>query len=360
MKKLVIICIFSVAICVVAFAVVYDESNFSAAGRMFQPAPDDQITGIDNAPGRGRHHPGEDCGRCHRVGGRAESYLWTMSGTLYQDRSGRAVLKGGEIIMQGKEGNVISMTTNAAGNFWTSAPIASDPYTVSNYHGHEPFVPMYEEDAEGNLLQPAPADDAKTWHYKTWVKKGKYVRPMMTIAGVGGNATFNRMTCNMHHGNFGHRGALWVGKGKTLPSYPDRNLSYRKHIYPILRSSCAPCHIPGKTNTSVNSKTDLPDHTPRPTYIDYSHSLDLVTYDGTGSDVAVPNLDPAGHYDGTYTVISKMGVLDEINLESPENSLLLEKTVFGGDLHGGGVFWKKNSPDYHAIRRWIAEGAEID
>jgi len=110
----------------------------------------------------------------------------------------------------------------------------------------------------------------------------------------------------------------------------------------------------------VNSKTDLPDHTPRPTYIDYSHSLDLVTYDGEGSAVTVPNLDPAGHYDGTDTVISKMGVLDEINPESPENSLLLEKTVFGGDLHGGGAFWKKNSPDYLAIRRWIAEGAEID
>ena len=99
MKKIVLISIFSVAICVVAMAVVYDESNFSANGRMFQPAPDGQIAGSDNAPGRGIHHPGEDCGRCHRVGGKAESYLWTMSGTLYKDRSGRSALKGGEIIM---------------------------------------------------------------------------------------------------------------------------------------------------------------------------------------------------------------------------------------------------------------------
>ena len=184
MKKLVLICIFSVAICVAALAVVYNESSFSAGGRMFQPPPDGHKIGDDNAPGRGMHHPGEDCGRCHRVGGRAESHLWTMSGTLYKDRSGRSALRGGEIIMQDREGRVISLTSNSAGNFWTFSSITSDPYTVSNYHGHEPFVPMYEEDEDGNLLQPAPADDPKTWHYKTWVKKGKYVRPMMTIGGV--------------------------------------------------------------------------------------------------------------------------------------------------------------------------------
>ena len=359
MKKLIIICIFSVAFCALALAVVFEEGNFSAGGRIFQPAPDYQIVGSDNAPGSGIHHQGEDCGRCHRVGGRAESHLWTMSGTLYTDRSGRSVLGGGEIIMQDREANVISMTSNAAGNFWTTTPIASDPYTVSNYHGHEPFVPLYEEDELGNLLQPAPADNAKTWRYKTWVKRGRYVRPMMTIAGVGGNATFNRMTCNMHHGNLGHRGALWIGKGNTLSSYPDSNLSYRKHIYPILRSNCAPCHIPGKTNTSINTKTDLPD-TRHPTYIDYSGGLDLVTYSGRGSDIDVPNLDPAGHYDGTYTLISKEGPLDKINPVTPEHSLLLLKTVFGGDHHGGGAFWRKNSPDYLAIRQWIAEGAEID
>ena len=74
----------------------------------------------------------------------------------------------------------------------------------------------------------------------------------------------------------------------------------------------------------------------------------------------MPNLNDAGYPDGTVTIISKLGVLDEVNPESPENSFLLEKTVFGGDLHGGGTFWKKNSPDYTAIRQWIAEGAMID
>ena len=183
---------------------------------------------------------------------------------------------------------------------------------------------------------------------------------MLTIGGVGGNETFNRMTCNMHHGNFGHRGALWVGKGATLTSYPLSGLSYRKHIYPILRSSCAPCHIPGKTKTSVNTKTDLPEYGEDSTSVDYSQLLDLMTYDGEGSDVPVQNLTDEGKYDGTYTIISKDGVLSVVDPEDPGNSLLLVKTLFGGDSHAGGAFWKKNSPDYVAIRKWIEEGATID
>jgi len=66
------------------------------------------------------------------------------------------------------------------------------------------------------------------------------------------------MSGNMHHGGVAHRsGALWVGKEPALPSYPASGLSYRKHIYPILRSNCSPCHVPGKTMTPVNTKTDL-------------------------------------------------------------------------------------------------------
>ena len=33
------------------------------------------------------------------------------------------------------------------------------------------------------------------------------------------------------------------------------------------------------------------------------------------------------------------------------------KTVSGGALHAGGVFWNDNSLDYMALRQWIAEGA---
>jgi hypothetical protein len=354
MKKIAIICICLVAFGVAAVAAVYDESNFSSLGRLYQPAPGGHIVGKDNAPGRGTHHPGENCGTCHRVGGRAESYLFTMSGTLYNDRAGQSVAKGGEIILEDRDGNVISVTSNGAGNFWTYTPVASDPYTVSTTHGHEPFVPLYVLDSQGNLVQPADPSDPRTWKYKTWTRKGSSVRPMVSIAGVGGGtATTTRMSCNMHHGGITHRsGALWVGRGPTLSDYPSAGLSYRKHIYPILRSNCSPCHIPGSTVTSRNTKTDL--DTPS-TAVDYSNGLDLMTYEG--SAVLSPLYDPVIPFKVIgYETISKVGVRSVVDTANPEQSLLLRKVV-PGELHGGGAFWNERAPDYIALKRWIAGGA---
>ncbi len=355
-KKLYIVILGLALSAATAMAIIYDESDFSAGGRMYEPAPEEHQVGKDNGDGQGFHHPGEDCGLCHKVGGRAEKYLWTMAGTLYKNRSGTTILKGGEVIMEDRDGNVISMTSNRAGNFWTEAPIASDPYTVSNYHGHEPFSPMYTEDEDGNLMEPADPDNPKTWHYKTWLRKGKIVRTMMTIGGIGGSPVYNRMSCNMHHGGITHRsGALWVGRNSTLPSYPAENLSYRKHIYPILRSNCAPCHIPGKSKTSVNTKTDLPPSDPASTCIDYSGGLDLMTYQGSAVEVA--KLNAEGKPDGTE-IIKKIGVVQVVDTSAPSESILLVKTLNNDEQHGGGKFWSKRSADYIALKQWIAEGAE--
>jgi hypothetical protein len=338
MKNIAIICICVVVISAAAFAVVYDEDNFNALGRMYEPVPKRHHPGKDDGEGIGAHHPGEDCGKCHRPGGRAESYLFTMSGTLYNDRTGQLSASMGEIIMEDREGNVISMTTNKTGNFWTYAPIASDPYTISSYHGGPPFQPLYVEDSDGNLVQPADPNDSRTWKYKTWVRRENAVRPMVMIPAAGGGTAAPRMSCNMHHGGIIHRsGALWVGKEPTLHSYPNSDLSYWKHIYPILRSKCAPCHVPGKTMTPVNTKTDL--YGNPSTSIDYSGGLDLMFYEG--SDVAV----------------SKEGVESVVDTQHPEQSLLLLKTVSRGIQHAGGVFWNNDSHDYRAIRQWIAEGA---
>ena len=180
---------------------------------------------------------------------------------------------------------------------------------------------------------------------------------MLAVAGVGGGSpTSNRMSCNMHHGGVAHRsGALWVGKGPTLPSYPASGLSYRKHIYPILRSKCSPCHIPGKTKTSVSTKTDLPEFGELSTSIDYSGGLDLMTYEG--STVMVPKLGADGKPTGEFETIEKNGVLAVVDFGNPQYSPLLLKTVTGGNLHAGGVFWDDRSPDYIAIWQWIAEGA---
>lgn len=353
MKKISLTCIFLTLFVVAAVAAVYDESNFSSLGRLFQSAPEGYFVGKDNAPGRGTHHPSENCGWCHGVGGRAESYLFTMAGTLYSDRAARAPLKGGEVIMEDREGTIISITTNEVGNFWTYAPVASDPYTVSTYHGHEPFVPLYVEDADGNLVQPADPNDPRTWKYKTWTRKGSSARHMVSIAAVGGGtATTTRMSCNMHHGGItAARGALWVGTGPTLASYPSSGLSYRKHIYPILRSSCSPCHIPGSTMTSKNTKTD---HATPSTAVDYSNGLDLMFYEG--STVPVPVYRADGTVEG-YVDVTKAGVMSVVNMAVPDQSLLLRKVVPGA-LHGGGAFWDESSPDYIAVRQWISEGAQ--
>jgi hypothetical protein len=327
MKKLAIIGL--AALCVAAVAVVYDETNFSASGRMYQPPPAGHLVGKDNGPGYGRHHVGEDCGRCHRMGGRAENYAWTAAGTLYSDRSGRAVLKGGEIILQDREGNVISMTSNEAGNFWTTAPIASNPFAVSA-HGSTMDI-LYVLDDQGNLVQPADPTDPRTWQYKAWVRKGAAVRPMLTIAPGAGSSGMP-MSCSMHHGNMGSRGALWVSPAPTLPSYPDSGLSYHQHISPILRSKCSPCHIPGSTMTRLVTKSDI--DTPS-TSFDYSTGLDLMTY--AGSKV--------------------LGISAVVDPGNPQGSLLLRKTVPGAE-HGGGSFWNKRDPDYLALKQWIAEGAQ--
>lgn len=314
---------------------IYDASNFSADGRKWQPAPSGHTAGKDNGPGEGLHHMGEDCGICHRKDGKAGNYVWTMSGTLYQDRAGRTPLVGGEIILQDCKGNVISMTTNEQGNFWTTTRIASNPYAIASHGGVTEL--LYSTDAQG-VFHPADPDDARTWQYKAWVKSGDYVRYMVTIAPVGGSTDpDSRMSCSMHHAGMGSRGALWGNGKSTLPSYPSTQLSYKKHILPIFASKCVPCHIPGATVSRLVTKSDVD---PTPTTVDFGAGLDLTTFEGS-----------------TAGGISKAGVQSVVNTAAPASSPLLGKTLFGS-THGGGSFWTTQDADYKALLQWIAEGAQ--
>jgi hypothetical protein len=56
-------------------------------------------------------------------------------------------------------------------------------------------------------------------------------------------------------------------------------------------------------------------------------------------------------------MVKKKGVLSVVNHKKVESSLLLRKTVRGGDQHAGGIFWDQSSPDYLALKQWISEGA---
>jgi hypothetical protein len=328
-----------------AFAGGYDSSNFSSDGLKWQPVPTGHIPGKDNGPGKGTHNAGEECGSCHRPGGKSP-IVFTVSGTLYEDRAGRKPLKGGEIILQDINGNVISMISNEVGNFWTFAPIESNPYAVASHGGM--IDPLYYTDEQG-VFHPADPNDARSRQYKTWVRNGNHVRPMVTIAPVGGATDPNsRMSCSMHHSNMGSRGALWGAGKSTLSSYPQSHLSFKKHILPILKNKCVPCHIPGETWTRIVTQSDF-EGSPL-TKIDYSKSLDMTSY--SGSSVTVNN-----------TMWIKQGIseLTKGYKNNPESSPVLSKTSRqkkDSVIHAGGTFWSAGDPDYEAIRQWIKEGAQ--
>lgn len=343
----------------VALAAVYDFSNFNPRDRVMQEAPDTTgKVGKDNATNthpdqHGTHMAGEDCGLCHTPGGKADQdnsgkYVFTMAGTLYEDKAARKPLAGGEVIMQDLDGKIISMTSNAAGNFWTYEPLASHPETVA---GHGTITKLYQ-DKDGNPIAVDPSD-ARSWLYKVWVKKGDQVIKAPDIKPIGGSSDPNsRMGCGMHHAPSGSRGALWLSEKGTLASYPETGLSFKKHVQPILMSKCVSCHRPGLTTTRAVMRSDIEPAYPdvNSTQIDFSGAHDLTAYEDQTVTVKLNNVDTALSKHGT-------GHYAENREKNPDASLLLFKTVKGGDIHAGGTFWDKDHPDYKAIRQWIAEGA---
>ena len=330
-----------------SWAETYDSTNFSAKGREFQPVPTGHTPGKDNGPGFGFHSPGEDCGICHKPVGKAPNQVFTMSGTLYYDRAARKPLKGGEVILQDVNGKVISMTSNEVGNFWTYEAIGGNPLTVV---GKGAGFKMYSTNAQGTVAKYADTTYPQTWQYKTWVKNGDHVLPMVTIAPVGGATVTNgipditsRMSCSMHHAPMGSRGALWASTKSTIKSYPSTGLSFKKHILPIFKNKCVPCHIPGNTMTRVVTKSDI--DSPSTSMVDYSGNIDLTSYDG--SNVATT--------DGTNG--AKKGTKDVVN--KLLSTTLTDNNNGNGPLtHAGGGFWTTDDADYKAIKQWIIEGAQ--
>jgi mono/diheme cytochrome c family protein len=328
----------------------YDLSDFHALGRRWQPAPEGHRVGKDSGPGAGLHNAGEDCAICHTPGGKAANYVFTIAGTLYADRAAQTPLAGAEVVLQDASGQVLSMTSNRVGNFWSYAPIASHPRTVASHSGHT--FPLFGADPDGGFV-PADPEDSRTWLYKAWIRTAHEVRPMVSIVPVGGaNGTTPRMSCNMHHSPIGSSGALWASVGPSLTGYPSESVSFRRHVQPLVASRCAPCHIPGARRTRLVVDSDLwPDGG---TALDYSAGLDLTSLEGSTYSVA---------QDGGTTEFVKGGVRDLVDLAAPARSPLLQKSSPGADgavHHAGGLFWRPGEADYEVIRRWIAEGAAPD
>lgn len=306
-------------------AAAWTGGPFTMDGRKWQPAPSGHAVGKDDAGGDASHHPGDDCGICHAPAASptapyqpvAKGRVFTITGTVFESRAARRPVPGAELVLEDAAGHVVSATANDLGNFFTEAALAPDPAVAA----------------------PQLPDGSDAWRYKAWVKAEGGVRPMMTMPAVGG-MTVPRMSCSMHHVNSGTVMAAWASPRATLRSYPASGLSYRKHVFPILRAKCAPCHVPGPTEAAQVGET-----------FDYGAGLDLLTYGGS----AVTIHDSTG---GSRTW-TKVGVLSVVNTDVPEASLLFAKTLVGG-THGGGAFWTVDSPDYRALRTWIAEGARED
>jgi len=303
--------------------IVLSASLFTPSGQLFEEPSSDHTPGKDNAPlsgnstGKGLHYLGKDCGICHSPGYPGENYVFSIAGTIFKDKFGRYPLEGAEVILKDGNGKVLSMTTNAAGNFYTYEPIAADSYLVGL--GADPNMP-------------------RNMRYKAWIRYGDSVRPMVTLAYTGAYEDYKpRMSCNMHHGLNSSRGSASVGNDfHTLPAYPESEISFSQHIMPILKSRCKACHRPGSPTTRHQYYTE-----DKTVYtiesLDYSGGLDLSGY---GKDE-----------DSTY------GILDKINLDYPILSDLLIKPSEGG-LHGGGAFWNSEHEEYRVIRQWITEGAQ--
>jgi hypothetical protein len=284
---------------------------FTPDGMIWEPVPLGHEVGKDNGAITGNsgvnglHMRGADCGICHTPGGPAENFVFTVAGTMYKGKDGNEPLVGAEVVLMDVTGNVVSMTTNEAGNFFTYAPIASDPASGS------------------------PSHHPRSWRYKAWMDHDGSTRKMVTLAYVGATDTFiPRMACNMHHsGRLSSRGALNAGKFPTLVNNPIQNVSFSQHVLPILKNRCKACHVPASTKPVTKYAG---------TEFDYSGGLDLSAYEG----------DPA----------SWIWVTDVVNVINPDLSVLLSKPSTGSS-HAGGSFWEPGDPEYETVRAWIAEGA---
>ncbi len=78
--------------------------------------------------------PGSDCLRCHRPGGTAASHVWTVAGTVFPTATACPLdggpgcgtgVEGVEVLVTDVNGRSFTLTTNAAGNFYTDQPLAT-------------------------------------------------------------------------------------------------------------------------------------------------------------------------------------------------------------------------------------------
>ncbi len=93
----------------------------------------------------GQMLPGADCLACHD-GTNGEAGKFTAAGTVFSDLDGNDVVDGATVRITDADGNVVELTSNAAGNFYTSEALT--------------FPISAEVELDGNVLAMSSAQQS--------------------------------------------------------------------------------------------------------------------------------------------------------------------------------------------------------
>ncbi|RME01024.1 MAG: hypothetical protein D6812_08750 [Deltaproteobacteria bacterium] len=125
-------------------------------------------------------YPGANCLACHTPGGPGaegdegeegeeeedEGRIFTAAGTIFRDLQGSAPAAGVTIEITDADGNVIQLTSNAAGNFFTEEPITFPASVVAR-----------KGDQEMIMSIPVPQGGCNTCHACSGAAGGKMFMP---------------------------------------------------------------------------------------------------------------------------------------------------------------------------------------
>ena len=102
--------------------------------------------------------PGQNCLSCHREDDERGAPVWTAAGTVYASRDAPIAegLPCVTVTLTGADGAEVVLTTNAAGNFYTPAPLLT-PFTVElEYEGRTISMPTAPPAGSCNACHAQP------------------------------------------------------------------------------------------------------------------------------------------------------------------------------------------------------------
>ncbi len=111
---------------------------------------DPSSPGFDRTQTGPNMRSGENCLSCHRAGGLASVKPWTAAGTVFRtaDSPLDDGVEGATITITDSAGKVVSLTSNAVGNFYTLEPLQKPLQMAIEYEGRRAQMPI-PLDAQG-------------------------------------------------------------------------------------------------------------------------------------------------------------------------------------------------------------------